>query len=100
MNNLKTKLQTQSKGVQYMKMSDLTMNRSYLVESLLHVNTKYGQSVVAVLKDNEAVIQVFLPKAIALTSDDIDNYNENQEQKLNLIYRGTNTNNAYKYDFE
>lgn len=100
MNNLKTKLQTQSKGIQYMKMSDLIINHPYHVESLFHVNTKYGLSVVAVLRDNEEIKQVFLPKSISLTINDIANYNENQEQKLNLIYRGTNSNNAYKYDFE
>ena len=64
------------------KLSDLTVNQRYLVVSFKNVPTKYGESLIATINDNNSVFDVFLPKRyseVIFNNDYYEHY---------LIYKG------------
>ena len=100
MDSLLSNLQTQT-NVRSMSVGDLTPNKKYCVERFSARTTQYGPAVLCLLKDrtDDGMIEVFLPKSISLSENEIEGYNNRVEKNLKLIYTGK-VGKAFKITFE
>ncbi|CAI6375403.1 unnamed protein product [Macrosiphum euphorbiae] len=84
-----------------LSISELAKDVSYPVRTMKNVDTKFGTSVSCVLIDvaNTQTINIFLPKAIKMTDEEISEYNLGSVPGVSLIYRGLNKR-SFIIDFE
>jgi len=84
-----------------LSIGELQKDESYPVRTMKNVNTSFGPAVSCVLIDiaNTRTINVFLPKAIEMSDEDIVGYNLGNVPQVSLIYRGLNKR-SFIIDFE
>ncbi|KAE9523307.1 hypothetical protein AGLY_016255 [Aphis glycines] len=72
-----------------LSIGELTKDIEYRVQSMNNVETKFGMAVACVLQDpaGGGIINVFLPKSVQLSSDEIQQYNQHETDPVNLIFR-------------
>lgn len=91
----------QQTNVSNASIADLKLNVSYPVATMKEVNTKFGTSITCTLRDpdTDGVINVFLPKSISLSAEEIVAYNSGNVPAVSLIYKGKNRG-RFNIDFE
>ena len=69
------------------KRQELTVDKQYPIVNMLHVNTRYGKSVLVTLEDCEHRYRVYLPKRYAdvFTDEELRHINPSD---LHLVFRG------------
>jgi len=82
----------QQTNVLNLSIGDLRKDVEYRVQSMKGVDTKFGLAISCVLRepDGGGVINVFLPRSVQLTSEEIVEYNLGQVSVVHLIFRGMN----------
>ncbi|KAE9521279.1 hypothetical protein AGLY_018298 [Aphis glycines] len=82
-------LNSRQTNVLNLSIGELTKNIEYRVQSMNNVETKFGMAVACVLQDpaGGGIINVFLPKSVQLSSDEIQRYNQHEADPVNLIFR-------------
>lgn len=93
-------LKTQVNNVN-LSIGELEKDARYPVLTMKNVDTKFGRAIACVLEDPECgrKINVFLPKAIAMTDNMIEDYNNDKVSRIKLIFRGLNKR-SFMIDFE
>jgi len=88
-------------NVENASIADLRLNVSYPVTTMKEVNTKFGTLITCTLRDpdTEGVMNVFLPKSISLSAEEIAAYNSGNVSPVSLIYKGKNRG-RFNIDFE
>lgn len=84
-----------------LSIGELRKDVAYPVRTMKSVDTKFGPAVSCILIDvaNTQTVNVFLPKAIRLTDEDIAEYNLGAVPPVSIIYRGMNKK-SFIIDFE
>ncbi|KAG8300365.1 hypothetical protein J6590_077797 [Homalodisca vitripennis] len=88
--DLKTML-NRLQAPRYTRLTDLSPNVPYRVMQFERCTTRIGETVMAILEDNEDQYRVFLPERYlhALTDDDITKYNNTKDvDRMSLKYLG------------
>ncbi|KAG8247939.1 hypothetical protein J6590_051240 [Homalodisca vitripennis] len=88
--DLKTTL-NQLQAPRYTRLTDLTPNVPYRVMQFKRCTIRLGETVMAILEDNEGQYKVFLPERYlhALTDDHITKYNNTKDvDRMSLKYLG------------
>ena len=70
------------------KLSDLTLEKEYIIINYKTVNTRHGDTIVITLRDDEKEIDVFLPNRYTKCFECISS--SNILGKLSMIYHGMN----------
>lgn len=93
-------LRSQANNVN-LSISELNKDVPYSVREMKNIDTKFGISVFCVLDDTAGgrIINVFLPRVIQMTYEDIAGYNLGNVSAVNLIYRELNRR-SFIIDFE
>ncbi|KAG8280409.1 hypothetical protein J6590_082850 [Homalodisca vitripennis] len=82
---------TQRDAPRYTRLTDLSPNVPYRVMQFERCTTRIGETVMAILEDNEGQYRVFLSERYlhALTDDDITKYNNTKDvDRMSLKYLG------------
>lgn len=68
-------------------MDDLRQDNKYLITNLAAVETKFGPAVIGtLLDDQDNQLQVYFPKALKLSNEQIMSYNERAVKDLQFVY--------------
>ncbi|CAI6376409.1 unnamed protein product [Macrosiphum euphorbiae] len=80
---------------------DLKKDVLYPVNFMKNIDTKFGLAVSCVLHDNSTggTLNVFLPKAIMMTAEACESYNQGEGVRLSLVFRGMK-NRSFVIGFE
>lgn len=80
---------------------ELNVDIPYCVLVMKEVDTKFGLATTCVLRNDVTggTINVFLPKSIQITGEDITQYNLGNVPRVSLIYRGKNRG-RFTIDFQ
>jgi len=91
----------QQTNVTNASIADLRLNVPYPVTTMKEVNTTFGTSITCTLRDpdTDGAINVFLPKSISLSAEEINAYNSGNVPPVSLIYKGKNRG-RFNIDFE
>jgi hypothetical protein len=82
-----------------LSVGQLTIGRKYDIELLSIVNTKFGRSILAKMKAGEdRRVECYLPKAVTMSDEEIENFNNLNEKDLKFIFLGMR-GNAFLYNF-
>jgi len=94
--SLKSQAMNKNKSI-----GDLVVDVNYKILSMSVVDTKYGRTTACKLTDSAlgGTVNIFLPRHIVTTSEEVINYNEGRVPPISLIYRGKD-NTRFIIDFE
>lgn len=72
-----------------MSVGDLVIDKQYTVEKFTRRDTEFGPAILCALySEEEGAIEVFLPKSVTLTENDITEYNNRSTRDMYLLYLG------------
>ena len=74
-------------AIEYKRCAELTVNKQYPIVNMVHVDTRYGKSVLVTLEDGEYRYRVYLPKRYADVFTDKALHHINPSD-LHLVFRG------------
>ncbi|CAI6354713.1 unnamed protein product [Macrosiphum euphorbiae] len=88
MEGLRKQLVAQS-SARFMSVGDLAVGRPYPITKMTNQETQYGRTVKCTIDDGEdGVIEVFLPRTIAVSDEQEALYNADGNQTLSLVFNG------------
>lgn len=88
MEGLKRQLIAQS-SVRLMSVGDLSVGRAYLITKMVNQETQYGRTVKCTIDEgDDGIIEVFLPRTIVVSDDEVALYNADGNQTLSLVFNG------------
>jgi len=88
MDSLKKSLTTQC-NVKFISVGDLVVDRPYPISRMLNKDTQYGRSVLCTLSgEGGELLEVYLPRSIELTDEEILEFNCRDQKDLNLLLKG------------
>jgi len=100
-NALKLQANLYNANKAFVCISDLDMNRRYMVNDMTKVQTPFGPRIVVSLQGDGMILKIYLPKSLKLNDTHIEGFNSrDKESVLYLVYKGRKMNGAYKIDFE
>ncbi|CAI6374955.1 unnamed protein product [Macrosiphum euphorbiae] len=82
----------QQTEIRNLSIGELTKDLEYPVNTMSTVETKFKPAVQCILQDPSGVgiINVFLPKTVRMTGEEINRYNLREVDPVRLIFRGMN----------
>jgi len=89
MEALKKSLTRQS-NTRFVSVGDLTIDRLYPIIKMENRETQYGITVHCVLEgdDDGGLMEVFLPRSIKVSDEEVLKFNQEEDKVLCLIFKG------------
>ena len=86
--------------MKFMSVGDLLVNRPYPILKMENKDTQYGRAVLCTLSNKGGgLIEVYLPRPIEVTDDEILEFNSRGRKYLTLLFKGRR-GRAFDIEFE
>lgn len=98
MDPIMTMLRRQA-NAHFVSIGDLIQDQPYPITKFGSQDTKFGTAVIGTLQNgDEGDLNVFFPKAVQMTEEQIMSYNEREVKNLKFVFKGKRAR-AFIYDF-